>query len=59
VNDFSGACKYFLAQACHLHCRSQLENSKYTKKCNMVALVVVVGLMATVEVAFLSKHWKL
>jgi hypothetical protein len=35
VNDFSGACKYFLAQVCHLHCRSQLENSKYTKKCSI------------------------
>jgi hypothetical protein len=29
------------------------------KSVALVALVVVVGLMATVEVAFLSKHWKL
>jgi hypothetical protein len=58
-NDFLGSSNYFLAQVSCLHCRAQLENSKYTKKCSVVALVVVVGLVATVEVAFLSKRWKL
>jgi hypothetical protein len=38
ANDFSGACNYFLAQVSRLHGRAQLENSKYTKKCNMSAM---------------------
>jgi hypothetical protein len=36
--DFSGACNYFLAQVSRLHCRAQLENSKYTKKHNVSAM---------------------
>jgi hypothetical protein len=38
ANDFSGACKYFLAQVSRLHGRAQLENSKYTKKRNVSAM---------------------
>jgi hypothetical protein len=38
VNDFSGACNYFLAQVSRLHGGAQLENSKYTKKHNVSAM---------------------
>ncbi len=37
ANDFLGACNYFLAQVSRLHGGAQLENSKYTKKCNAVS----------------------
>jgi uncharacterized membrane protein YgcG len=38
ANDFSRTCNYFLAQVSRLHGGAQLENSKYTKKCNVSAM---------------------
>jgi hypothetical protein len=38
ANDFSGACNFFSAQVSRLHSGAQLENSKYTKKCNVSAM---------------------
>jgi hypothetical protein len=38
TNDFSGACNYFLAQVSCLHGGAQLENSKYTKKHNVLPM---------------------
>jgi hypothetical protein len=49
ANDFLGAYNYFLAQVSRLHGRAQLENSKYTKKCNVSAMVMAVKMVATVE----------
>ncbi len=50
ANDFSGACNYFSAQVSRLHGGAQLENRE-----DVVALVVVVGLVAVVEVALVGK----
>jgi hypothetical protein len=69
-NDFSGSFNYFSAQVSCLHGGAQLENSKYTKKCNVsaiyghggqaveedvVTLVVMVGLVVVVEVTLVDE----